>query len=307
VIAQVVPDNGEDEMKILVVGAEGQVGHYLLRVLGPSHEVSGTSLEGIAGLPALDIREAGAVDRYIAALRPEYVILTAALTHVDQCEDRPEEAERINVRGAEHVAQACRRLDAGLAFFSSEYVFDGRSGPYRETDPTRPESVYGRTKLAGEQLVAALVPNHLIVRTTVVYSYLPGSVNFFMQILQRAQNRQSITVPSDQIGNPTQAANLAQALAELIEGGHRGIFNLVGTSRVGRDVFARRILEKLGYDPEQVAAVPTASLKQKAPRPLAAGLVTDKAQAVLRKHALWDLERSLDFTLEQMKHPEVLP
>lgn len=294
-------------MKILVIGAEGQVGHFLLRVLGGNHEVSGTSLEGIAGLPPLDIRDAGAVDRFFGAHRPEYVILTAALTHVDKCEELPELAEAINVRGAEHVAQACRRLDAGLAFFSSEYVFDGRSGPYRETDPTRPESVYGRTKLAGEQIVASLVPSHLIVRTTVVYSYLPGSVNFFMQVLQRAQQGEPITVPADQLGNPTQAVNLAQALAELIEGGHRGIFNLVGTTRVGRDVFARRILEKLGRDVQPVTAVPTSSLKQKAPRPLVAGLVTDKAQTILRKHPLWDLERSLDFTVRQMHNPEVLP
>ncbi len=294
-------------MKILVIGAEGQVGHFLLRVPGPNHQVSGTSLEGVAGLPALDIRDAGAVDRFFDAHRPEYVVLTAALTHVDKCEEQPALAEAINVRGAEHVAQACRRLDAGLAFFSSEYVFDGRSGPYRETDPTRPESVYGRTKLAGEQAVAGLVPNHLIVRTTVVYSYLPGSVNFFMQVQQRARKGEPITAPSDQIGNPTQAVNLAQALTELIEGGHRGIFNLVGTSRVGRDVFARRILEKLGQDPGQVTAVPTASLGQKAPRPLAAGLVTDKAQKILRKHPLWDLERGLDFTLRQMQDPEVLP
>lgn len=294
-------------MKILVIGAEGQVGHFLLRVLAPTHEVSGTSLEGVAGLPGLDIRDAAAVDRYFDAHKPEYVILTAALTHVDKCEELPELAEAINVRGAENVAQACRRLDAGLAFFSSEYVFDGRSGPYRETDPVNPESVYGRTKLAGEQIVAGLVPNHLIVRTTVVYSYLPGSVNFFMQILQRVKNRQPITVPSDQLGNPTQAVNLAQALAELIAGGHRGLFNLVGTTRVGRDEFARRILAKLGYDPQAVGAVSTASLKQKAPRPLQAGLVTDKAQTVLRRHPLWDLDRSLDFTLEQMRHPERLP
>ncbi|MEW6516901.1 MAG: NAD(P)-dependent oxidoreductase [candidate division FCPU426 bacterium] len=294
-------------MKILVIGADGQVGHFLLRVLGRGHEISGTSLQGLKGLPALDIRDPGAVDRYLESRRPEYVILTAALTHVDKCEDIPDEAERINVRGAEHVAQACRRLDAGLAFFSSEYVFNGRSGPYRETDPTQPESVYGRTKLAGEQVVAALVPNHLIVRTTVVYSYLPGSVNFFMQVLQRAQNREPITVPSDQIGNPTQAVNLAQALGELIEDGRTGVYNLVGTSRVGRDAFARRILEKLGFDPGQVTAVPTASLKQKALRPLAAGLVTDKAQSVLKRHPLWDVERALDFTLAQMRDPELLP
>ncbi len=288
-------------MKILVIGAEGQVGTFLLRELAGSHQVSGTSMNGVDNLPGLDIRDAGATKKYISEIRPQHVLLTAALTNVDQCEMEPALAEAINVQGAENIARACKAVDAGLTFFSSEYVFNGQAGPYSEEDSPEPESVYGRTKLAGEKVVAALLENHLIIRTTVVFSYLPGSLNFFMQLLNRASRGVPFTVPDDQIGNPTQAQNLAQALGELIETGCTGIYNLVGTTRIGRYDFAKKALDKLGYDPGMVKPVTTAELKQKARRPLVGGLKTGKAQAVLKSHKLWNLATALDHTMEQMK------
>ncbi len=288
-------------MKILVIGAEGQVGTFLLRELASSQQVSGTSMNGVENLPRLDICDAAATNKYISEIRPQHVVLTAALTNVDQCEMEPAQAEAINVQGAENIAQACKIADAGLTYFSSEYVFKGEAGPYSEKDAPEPESVYGRTKLAGEKIVAALLENHLIIRTTVVFSYLPGSLNFFMQLLNRASRGEPITVPEDQIGNPTQARNLAQALGELIESGCTGIYNLVGTTRIGRYDFAKKVMDKLGYNPGEVKPVTTAELKQKAPRPLVGGLKTDKAQAMLKKHKLWDLDTALDYTIEQMK------
>ncbi len=288
-------------MKILVIGAEGQVGTFLIRELAVTHQVSGTSMNGVENLPRLDIRDVAATNKYISEMRPQHVILTAALTNVDQCETEPTLAEAINVQGAENIARACQATDAGLTFFSSEYVFNGKAGPYSEEAPPEPESVYGRTKLAGEKIVAALLENHLIIRTTVVFSYLPGSLNFYMQLFNRASRGEPITVPDDQIGNPTQAHNLAQALGELIESGCTGIYNLVGTTRIGRYDFAKKVLDKLGYNPDVVKPVTTAALKQKARRPLVGGLKTGKAQARLKKHKLWDLDTALDYTIAQMK------
>lgn len=287
-------------MKILVIGAEGQVGHFLLKQLQPMHEAYGTSMLGIKGFPPLDIVNEAATIDYIKQLRPDYVILTAAMTNVDGCEVDPEKAKKINVEGARHVAQGCQAVKAGCAYFSSEYVFDGQNGPYAEDDQPNPQSVYGQTKLAGEQQVAQLVENHLIIRTTVVYSYLPDSVNFFMQLLNRVRKNEPIRVPGDQIGNPTQAENMAAALIELIERQQTGIFNLVGTTRIGRDGFTRKILDQLGYPDKSIEVVSTAALNQKAPRPLNAGLKTDKAQAVLTRHPLWDLEHALKATINQL-------
>jgi len=288
-------------MDILVIGAEGQVGGFLMSELQARHRLTGTSQAGVADLPTLDIRDAQAVRRYLEQVRPNHVILTAALTHVDRCEEIPAEAEAINVRGAENDAKACRAVDAGMTFFSSEYVFDGTAGPYGEADKPHPESVYGRTKLEGEQAVAALVSDHLIVRTTVVFSYLPGSMNFFMQLLSRSRKGEIMTVPSDQIGNPTQAVNLARAVGELIERRQTGVFNLVGTTWIGRADFAREVVRKLGRDPGLVKPVLTSELKQKAARPLTGGLKTDKAQSVLQTNKLWDLNTAIDFTLSQIK------
>lgn len=287
-------------MKILVIGAEGQVGHFLLKQLSSIHEVHGTSMLGVNDLPGLDICDAALTESYINNIKPDYVILTAALTNVDGCEKEPEKARQINVEGARHVAQACRNIDAGLAFFSSEYVFDGHFGPYSEEDVPNPHSMYGKTKLAGEKIVTELVKNHLIIRTTVVFSYLPDSMNFFMQLLRRAKNNEPIRVPGDQIGTPTQAVNLAAALGELIEKKQTGIFNLVGTTRIGRDGFTGKLLNKLGYPDKTFEVVATKELNQLAPRPLIAGLKTDKAQAVLEKHKLWNLDQALDFTIKQI-------
>ncbi|MBN1595036.1 dTDP-4-dehydrorhamnose reductase [candidate division FCPU426 bacterium] len=287
-------------MKILVVGADGQVGQHFLQVLGARHAVSGTALQAAPGLEVLDMQDKQAVEAKLKAERPEHVILTAALTHVDQCEEAPEKSEAVNVRGTENVADACRAIGAGMTFFSTDYVFDGQGGPYREEDTPRPLSVYGRHKLEGEHIVARVVARHLIIRTMFVFSYLPGSVNFFMQLLRRAQRGEPITVPDDQLGNPTQAWNLAAAAGELMEQNHWGVYHVTGTTRISKADFARRVLEKLGFDPCLVTAVQTAVFRQKARRPLNSGLLTDKTRAALKKNTLWDLDRALRHTLEQM-------
>jgi dTDP-4-dehydrorhamnose reductase len=288
-------------MKILVIGAEGQVGHFLISTLSGRHEVYGTSLQGVGNLPPLDIRQPHAVREHLRRLAPDYVILAAALTHVDYCEEHPDEAEAINVLGTEHVAQVCQTLGAGLTFFSTDYIFDGRSGPYGEDEAPNPLSVYGRTKLAGERIVADRIKNHLIVRTMVVYSHLIGSLNLFMQLQQHVLQGEAITQPSDQWINPTQAVNLAKVLAELLEAGRTGAFNLAGTTRLTRLDFAKKVVTALDGNPRVVKSLTTAELAKKAPRPLNSGLKTEKAQAVLKDNRLWDLDTALDYTIEQTR------
>jgi len=287
-------------MKIFVIGAEGQVGTFLMRELVARHTVSGTSLDGQAPFPALDICRFADVEKALEQAKPDQVILTASLTHVDKCETSPELAEAVNVRGPENVARACRHVGAGMVFFSTDYIFDGIRGPYAETDQPAPLSVYGRTKWEAEQVVAAELENHLIIRTMNVYSYLPGSLNLFMQLLARTQKGEPVFAPADQMINPTQAANLAQAVGELVETGQRGIFNLAGTTRLSRLEFVRRVVAALASDPAQVKSLTTAEMKLPAARPLQSGLKTEKAQAVLKKNKLWDLETALNFTLSQM-------
>jgi dTDP-4-dehydrorhamnose reductase len=287
-------------VRILVIGAEGQVGTFFLQELAAGHQVFGTALVSEKDLLPLDIRDRAAVAKHVRRLQPEHIILTAAMTHVDRCEEFPAAAESINVQGTRHVVEACREIQAGLTFFSTDYIFDGLNGPYAEDDACNPQSVYARTKLEGERLVAEHLEKYLIIRPMFIFSYLPGSLNFFMQILQRAQKGDSITVPCDQIGNPTHAVNLVRSVGELIGLGCTGVYHIAGTTRLGKDDFARRILEKLGYDPQAVKSVTTPEFRQKAPRPLNSGLRVNKAQSVLKANSLWDLDTSLDYALFQM-------
>lgn len=292
-------------MKILVIGADGQVGGFLLKEAAGRHQAFGTSLLGLPGLPALDITKEAEVRDYFRDLRPDYTILTAALTHVDLCEQKPEQAEAINYHGPVHVARACRETGSGLAFFSTDYVFDGIAGPYGEEDAPNPESVYARTKLNAENEIREMLENHLIVRTMMVFSYLPGSVNFFMQVLDRFRKGEPIAAPNDQLGNPTHAVNLAAGVLELVESQARGVFHVAGTTWLGKADFARRIVEKLGGDPGSVRSLVTADMKQPAKRPLQSGLKVDKAGRMLRRNPLWSLDEALDYSLAQMKEPTI--
>jgi len=143
-------------MKVsLVIGGSGQLGKALLaRLHAESVRAFGTfrNRPFPGGLP-LDISDESAVSRLLDSVRPDVIYLTAAYTHVDGCEEHPEEALRINVLGTRHVVEGCKRRGARLVFFSTDYVFDGRAGPYREEDRPHPLGVYAKTKLQAEQLI----------------------------------------------------------------------------------------------------------------------------------------------------------
>ncbi len=260
-------------MNVVITGASGQVGSTLLREFPGARGAS---------LPELDVRDRAAVER--ACRGADVVVHCAALTAVDYCEDHPDEARAVNVDGTANVA----RVAPHIVYLSTEYVFDGRKGPYSEDDIPNPQSVYARTKLEGEQ-VAREAKKWTIVRTTVVFSYAPGGNNFLMQVLAGNPMR----IPCDQVSNPTLASNLAEAVAELASRGLGGLWNVVGADRVQRHDFALRIAKRFGLDAAKLVPVTTAGLKQRAPRPLDAGLTIDKARREL-KTKLLTIDEALD-------------
>lgn len=271
-------------MKLLVTGATGQVGSTLLR-LAEGHSVTGLQR------PEVDLRDAAAVRRAVESFRPDAILHTAALTHVDYCEDHPDEAHAVNAVGTESVVRAAG--GARIVYLSTEYVFDGQDGPYTEEDPPNPLSVYGRSKLDGETATRT-AERWTIVRTTGVYTYLPGSKNFLMQVLEGKPMR-GLT---DQFYTPTLAECLAQAVLEVAERGLGGIYNIVGADRVNRLDFIRRIYRRFGMNEGLVAPATTAELRQRAPRPLNAGLRIDKAVRDLRTRLL-GIDESLDFAFRK--------
>lgn len=266
-------------MHTLVIGGSGQVGAALERILvARGHTVVATHHRvPQPGTVPLDVSDRVATARVMADAAPDVVFCPAGLTIVDYCEDHPDEAFRANCEAPARAAALAAELGASFVFFSTEYVFDGRDGPYGEDDPVAPLSVYGRSKLEGERAVVAANPRALIVRTTVVYGPEPQGKNFVYQLLRRAAAGEPLKVPADQRSSPTFNVDLAGATVELVASGARGVFHVAGAGVMDRYAFARLACEAFGLDPGFLIPVTTAQLEQRAARPLHAGLRIDRA------------------------------
>jgi dTDP-4-dehydrorhamnose reductase len=227
----------------------------------------GASVVGL-DLPELDITRRDSVMAAIADLRPAYVFNVAAMTDVDGCEDREEEAFLVNARGPENLALACAAFGASLTHIGTDYVFDGRGAvPYKEDAQPNPQGVYARSKAEGEALVMKTLPrDHLIVRTQWLFG-LHGK-NFVEAILGQAGITNRLRVVGDQFGRPTFSRDLAAALVTLADAGARGIFHVTNTGTTTWLGFAQRILERSGFHDVYVDALTTVELGRKAPRPL---------------------------------------
>jgi CDP-6-deoxy-D-xylo-4-hexulose-3-dehydrase len=274
--------------KAAVIGASGLVGRTLMRVLENNQfEVTGTYAAHPADrLTRLDISDSSVVRAYFRQVRPEIVFLTAALTNVDYCEDHPDEAFRINTEGTKHVAQEAGRYGSKLVFYSTDYIFDGRDGPYDETAQPCPISIYGKSKLEAERAIQEILEDYLILRTTVVYGWDRRSMNFAMQVYHKLQGGAPLQVPEDQVGNPTLVDYLAEASVRLIQQETRGIVNVVGKDLVPRSEFGKALARVFGMDPELISPVPTARLGPRAQRPLQGGLQTEKLARSLGTEAM---------------------
>ncbi len=204
-------------MRVLVTGCEGQLVRSMIE---KSSEWPGIKIVPV-GRPEADLEVPGSVGRAIEAHRPDAVVNAAAFTGVDQAEDEPERAYRINADAAGEAAAAARGAGAPIVQVSTDYVFSGeQEGAYREDAPTGPTGVYGATKLAGEEQARAANPDHLIVRSAWIYS--PFERNFVKSIMAAAEQRNRLTVVDDQRGSPTSALDLAGAILHLLDEWRRG-------------------------------------------------------------------------------------
>lgn len=286
-------------MKVLVVGASGLVGSRVLSELEKSaeFEAEGTCLSRTAvGLRRLDITDVDETRKLISRLKPDVIVHTAALTNVDYCEDYRSEAYGINVRGTGNVVDAAREAGCRVVYISTDFVFDGLNGPYGEDDATNPVNYYGRTKLEGETLVSGI--GHVIARTTVVYGWKSGSKNFLMQVFGKLSANEEMNVAVDQYGSPTLADNMATAVVELIKEKKNGIYNIAGVDVMNRHEFALKIAKIFDLDQGLLTPVETGSLRQRAVRPMKAGLRVEKAARELKTRLL-GVEEGLSFARKQ--------
>ena len=258
---------------ILVVGANGMLGHDLMALLGD--RAQGVDIADI------DITSPEAVFKVIGELKPEVIINCAAYTDVDGCESNAETAMAVNGEGVAYLAMACRESGALLVQISTDYVFDGGKGtPYVEDDAPCPLSVYGESKLAGE-MNAAIAPEHLIVRTQWLYG-LHGK-NFVETMLRLGAEKSELTVVDDQIGSPTWTVDLSQAVVALIDHGCRGIFHAANSEYCSWNDFAKAIFAESGLKVE-VRPMTTDELNRPAKRPLYSTLECGKLSAETGYH-----------------------
>jgi len=260
--------------KLLITGVYGQLGRALAAVCTER----GIDFEG-RDIDTLDIGDAAAVSGWIETSNPYAVINCAAFTAVDDCESDEQLSSRINGMAVGHIAKACNTVDARLVQISTDYVFSGDGDrPYREDDPVAPVSVYGRTKLRGEELTAA-ARHHLVVRTAWLYGH--GGRNFVEAIRgQIDSGAKSLRVVADQSGSPTFCDDLAETVLDLISADVGGMMHAVNVGETTWHGFAAAIARLLGKDVE-VLPVGTGEFPRPAPRPAYSVLDTSRLLGVL--------------------------
>ncbi len=264
-------------MKVTVIGASGFVGSYLYDYFKKKCYVVGTFTKNSKNdLERLDITLEKEVDKFFQKHRPETVLLPAALPNVDWCETHREEAEKVNVGGVRNVAFASRKYDSKLVYFSTDYIFDGTSGPYTEEAIPKPLNYYGLTKLLGEKEVRQALNNHLITRVTWVYGWDKSSKNFADSTIKLLRAGKKRNVAVDQFATPTYVESISEAVEKLMENNKTGIYNLVGPDYVSRSEFVYKIADVFNLDKNLIIADETKNLFHKAKRPLKGGLLINK-------------------------------
>jgi dTDP-4-dehydrorhamnose reductase len=260
------------------------------------------------GLVQMDASDEQRVMDLFAEVRPTLVINASnAQGGTDACELDPSLAERYHFGNGRNLAEGARQHGARFVQISTDYVFDGKAGPYRETDTPSPLSQLGRAKLKLEEYVLSKVPDSLVVRTSFVFSWTPESKskNFVMQLIDSHHSRRPMRVPSDQVGNVTYAPNFSEALLEMNQIGLTGLYHLAGTTRCSKYDWALKVADILELDAGLIQGVTTAELSQPAPRPLQSGFVLDKVQAALRRTQLISIEAGLADMKRQMAGAKV--
>jgi dTDP-4-dehydrorhamnose reductase len=272
--------------RILITGAQGQLGQELQKILAPLGDVTA------AGRDVLDLAQPETIRQVMATVQPAIVVNAAAYTAVDKAESDAEAAYACNKAGTGILAQEAKALGATLIHVSTDYVFDGtQSTPYLETDATNPIGVYGQSKRAGEQAIEAAGGHHIILRTAWVYG-VGGKGNFVKTMLRLGVDREELRVVSDQVGSPTWTGDLARAIAQLISQlspDIHGIYHYTNSGVASWYDFAVAIFEEgksLGFPLkiQTVKPISTAEYPTPARRPAYSVLSCAKIAAVLGSH-----------------------
>ena len=251
-------------MRVLIIGGSGFIGRYVSRRLVASgHTVSSAynsrpPADDGATWRQVEITDPTALEALFALAQPEVVVHLAAMADVGTAERNPEAATTVNATATEAIARQSKRHEARLVFISTEYVFDGRNGPYREHDVPAPNTRYGYTKLQGEQAVTAIASRWSILRTSIVYGWpASGRRNFVPMLIDRLRNGEPYHGPTNVHRSPVYVEHLVDGIQRLAESDHAGIHHVAGSDWITMYDFAVTVAGEFGLDPNLV--IPSAA------------------------------------------------
>ncbi len=275
--------------RILIIGSNGMLGQRLVEYMSQSsnNELLCTSFEDESYVSnveyrKLDITQKNNVREIILNFFPDFIVNTAAFTNVDKSETEKETAWKINVNGVENISLYSWTVDAHLIHFSTDYIFDGKNGPYTENDKPNPIGYYGRTKLASENSIKTSGTRFTVIRTNILYGPAKyGRPDFVRWAVDSLRDGKTIKIVTDQIGNPTYVDDLVAAISAIVEFKKKGIYNIGGPEFLSRFDFTQRIATFFNLDKNLIKPILTKELNQPAPRPLKSGLITLKAETEL--------------------------
>jgi len=259
--------------RIFITGGSGLLGREIEEVFRRRFELR------VTDYGECDVTRPPEIRRELETFRPDAVIHCASYTAVDRAESEPEAAYAVNAEGTRNVARACRERGTLVVTFGTDYVFDGaKTTPYREEDPVRPLSVYGKSKLAAEEALRSEGMGHLLVRTQWLYG--AGGKNFVLTILGKARKGETLRVASDQTGCPTSTKDLAHAVLMLLDAGARGTVHFSNEGEATWFDLARHVLEKTGLAGVSLLPAATRELPYPAPRPAYSVLSKEKYRRI---------------------------
>ena len=281
--------NGLVKNRIIVTGSNGMLGQRTVEFYSTNEKVEllATSIEEKSVISSVDyvqcdIKSRESIKKVIYDYCPDFIVHTAAFTNVDLSEKMREEAWRINVKGVEYLAEAARAIDAQMIHISTDYIFDGKNGPYNENDSPNPIGYYGRTKLASENALRISGTLFTILRTNVLYGIARNSrPDFVRWVVNALSKKEKIRIVKDQINNPTFIDDLVQAINKIIDFKKTGVYNIGGKEFLSRLEFTNRIADFFKLNKNLITPITTEELNQPARRPLNSGLWILKAETEL--------------------------
>ena len=291
------------KLKVLVTGSAGLVGQQVVKDLSNSHQVFSCYNESkpeYGDSVKMDLKNREMISSILTEKKPDIVIHLGAMTDVDLCEKEKTSASEINTKATEIIAKECSKLNSFLVYVSTDYVFDGNLGMYKEDNVTNPLGFYGKSKLEGEKVVQNFSTNWCIARTSTPFGLHPTKKSFPMWVIENLQKQKQIDVLIDQFTSPTYIPNLSRMLVEISERRITGIIHVAGASKISRYQMASMISDKLNLDGTLLKQISINKMKWVAQRPKDSSLDVSRASSILKEKPQ-KIDQSLNLFINEMK------